>query len=149
MHWLLTFGLAIILFAGPLCLARDLAIVVDKSNAASGLTAAELEKALKTGAQKWPDGRRIRVYLTDPASAGTKMILQRVFKMKAEEITSFLDAHKTDIQMAGSDEVVLTLVANNPGALGIVDVYSINSQIRVLRVDEKLPLEPGYLLHGN
>jgi hypothetical protein len=49
----------------------------------------------------------------------------------------------------GSDELVLTLVDTNPGAVGIVNVYSINSRVKVLKVDGKLPMEPGYLLHGN
>jgi hypothetical protein len=31
-----------------------------------------------------------------------------------------------------------------PGAVGIVDVYSINSSVKVLRVDGKLPFDVGY-----
>jgi hypothetical protein len=30
-----------------------------------------------------------------------------------------------------------------------VDVYSINGGINVLKIGGKLPLEPGYPLHGN
>jgi len=30
-----------------------------------------------------------------------------------------------------------------------VDVYSINSSVAVVKIAGKLPLEPGYLLHGN
>jgi hypothetical protein len=40
-------------------------------------------------------------------------------------------------------------VASIPGAVGIVDVYSINSSVAVLKIAGKLPLEPGYFLHGN
>jgi len=77
------------------------------------------------------------------------MILQRLYKLTPDEMKSFVDTHKADIQVVNSDEIVLTLVANNPGAIGIVDVYSINSQVKIVKVDEKLPLEQGYLLHGN
>jgi hypothetical protein len=77
------------------------------------------------------------------------MILQRVFKVKPEEIKSLVDAHKADIRVVASDEVALTLVNTNPGAIGIVNVYSINSRVKVLKIDGKLPMEAGYLLHGN
>jgi ABC-type phosphate transport system substrate-binding protein len=153
MHHLRTLCLTLVLCAAPLCLARDLAIVVNKSNATSNVTAAELEKLLKTTVPSWPDGKRVKIFLTDPnsgqSSANDKMILQRAYKMKPEEIKSFADAHKADIQVVGSDEIVLTMVDNNPGAIGIVNVYSINSRVKVLKVDEKLPMEQGYLLHGN
>jgi hypothetical protein len=33
--------------------------------------------------------------------------------------------------------------------VGIVDVYSINSSVKVLRVDGKLPFDAGYPLKGN
>jgi hypothetical protein len=168
MHRIRVFYLALFLLAATLCPARDLAIIVNKSNTTTGVTAAELEKLLKVAVQSWPDGKRVKVFLTDPGfskpasnkpgvgkSAGkpgpadVSMILQRAYKMKPEEIKNLADAHKADIQLVGSDEIVLTMVDNNPGAIGIVNVYSINSRVKVLKVDEKLPMEQGYLLHGN
>jgi ABC-type phosphate transport system substrate-binding protein len=144
-----TFYLALVVFAAPLCLARDLAIIVNSSNATSKVTAAELEKLLKTSVQNWPDGKRVRVFLTDPSSVDNKMILQRAYKMRPEDIKNLVHTDKTDIHVVSSDDVVLTMVNNNPGAIGVVNVYSINSHVKVLKVDEKLPMEQGYLLHGN
>jgi ABC-type phosphate transport system substrate-binding protein len=149
---MLRFGircLALILLVAPLGLARDLAVIVDKGNDSSKVTAAELEKLLKVVQQEWPNGMKVKVILSDPTSSDASVILQRVYKMPPEKIKSFLDAHKADIQIAGSDELVLKLVASTPGAIGIVNVYSINSSVKVLKVDDKLPLEPGYVLHGN
>jgi hypothetical protein len=48
-----------------------------------------------------------------------------------------------------SDDDLVNRVASIPGAVGIVDVYSINSSVAVVKLAGKLPLEPGYLLHGN
>jgi ABC-type phosphate transport system substrate-binding protein len=141
--------LSIILLAVSHCHARDLALVANKSNAASNLTAAEVEKLLKAGIQNWPDGKKIKIFLTDPDSIDNRTILEHGCKLKPEEIKSLASAHKADIQVVGSDDVVLTMVDSNPGAIGIVNVYSINSHVKVLKVDEKLPMEPGYLLHGN
>lgn len=159
MHRIPWFHFALILLGGllaaPLGQARDLAVVVNKSNTTSKLSAVELEKLLKANVQNWPDGTRVKIFLTDPnagsaqSSASFGVILQRAYKMKPDEIRNFADAHKADIQFVGSDEIVLTMVDNNPGAIGIVNVYSITSRVKVLKVDEKLPMEQGYLLHGN
>ena len=140
---------ALLLFAGPFCLGRDLAVVVNSANPTSALTSAELGKLLKAEGRSWPDGKSVRVFLTDPGSADTRMILQRAYKMAPEEIRNLVSARKAEIEIVGSDEIVLRMVDNNPGAIGIVNVYSINSHVKVLKVDDKLPLEPGYLLHGN
>ena len=48
-----------------------------------------------------------------------------------------------------SDEELVNKVASTPGAVGVVDVYAINSSISVVRLAGKLPLEPGYWLHGD
>ena len=142
-------SIAIVFFAATLCQARDLAIVVNKSNATASVTGTELEKLLKAGTPNWPDGKKVKVFLTDPGSTDNKTILQRVYKMAPAEIKSLLDAHKAEIQVVGSDDLVLMMVSENPGALGIVNVYSITSQVKVLKIDDKLPMEQGYLLHGN
>lgn len=148
MHRIRTFCFILTLLAPPFCMARDLAIIVHKANPTSTVTAAELEKVLKA-AGPWPDGKKVKVFMTDPESADRKAILQRVYKMTPAEIKTFVEAHKADIQIVASDEIALTMVDNNPAAVGIVNVYSINSQVKVLKVDEKLPMEQGYLLHGN
>jgi hypothetical protein len=48
-----------------------------------------------------------------------------------------------------SETELLKSVESIPGAVGLVDVYSINSRVNVLKVDGKLPLEQGYFLQGN
>jgi ABC-type phosphate transport system substrate-binding protein len=148
MHRIQAFCFAFVLLSAPLCRARDLAIIVNKTNSTSSLTAAELEKVLKVAAP-WPGGKKVKVFLTDPESPAQKTILERVYKMTPAEIKAFAESHRSDVQIVASDEIVLTMVDNNPGAVGIVNVYSINSQVKVLKVNGKLPMEQGYLFHGN
>jgi ABC-type phosphate transport system substrate-binding protein len=148
MRWVRTFYIAVVLISATFCQARDLAVVVNKSNSTTSLSAADLQKLLKAVTSTWPDGRRVRIFLTDSGSAENRSILQRFYEMAPGE-TKNLQAHKADIQIVGSDEIVLTMVNENPGAIGLVNVYSITSQVKVLKVDGKLPLEPGYPLHGN
>ena len=57
--------------------------------------------------------------------------------------------NRGDVIVVNSDELVIKAVQTNPGAIGMINVYSINSGVKVLKVDGKLPLESGYLFHGN
>jgi hypothetical protein len=59
----------------------------------------------------------------------------------------FLEAHKDSITLADSDADVLKAVQSVPGSIGMVDVRSVDGSINVVRVDEKLPMESGYLPH--
>ena len=58
-------------------------------------------------------------------------------------------ANHPAIMIVDSDEELVNKVASTPGAVGVVDVYAINSSISVVRLAGKLPLEPGYWLHGD
>ena len=49
--------------------------------------------------------------------------------------------------MVATDAEVIDLVGSTPGAVGLVDVHSINGSINVVKVDGKLPAEAGYLPH--
>ena len=131
------------------CAARDIAVIVDKTNGAGLLSTADLTKILKTATKNWPDGKKVTIFLSDPASADMKVVLQKVYGMSPNEIKAFADSHRGEVILVGSDELVLKAVQTNPGALGVVNVYSINSGVKVLKVDGKLPLESGYLFHGN
>jgi len=60
-----------------------------------------------------------------------------------------LNESRVAVKIAGSDEELLRTVESTPGAVGILDVYSINSSVKVLRVDGKLPFDIGYALKGS
>ena len=60
-----------------------------------------------------------------------------------------LNESRLTVKIVGSDEDLLRTVEATPGAVGILDVYSINSSVKVLRVDGKLPFDIGYALKGN
>jgi hypothetical protein len=131
------------------CLAHDVAVIAQKENASSGINSAEMGKWFKTDSPKWPDGTKIVIILGDPASPESRFLLERLFKVAAADVPAFITLHKQAILVLHSEDLVVKAVAGHTGAIGAVNVYSINSAVKVLRVDGKLPLEQGYLLHGN
>lgn len=135
--------------------ARDIAVVANKGTAQAGLTVADLAKVCKGQQNKWPDGRLVTVVLKDPASSDMKLVIDKVYGMSAEAVKELIDnvnhghTNRPGILVVQSDEDVLKKVQATPGAIGLVDVYSIRSGVDVIRIGGKLPLESGYLLHGN
>jgi ABC-type phosphate transport system substrate-binding protein len=80
-------------------------------------------------------------------SAGETETLERLAKISAAELKALIAAHKDFILMADSDADVLKIVQSTPGAIGFVELHSVDNTINVVRVDGKLPMESGYLPH--
>ena len=131
------------------CVARELAVITDKGNGSSSINSSDLLKLLKTAAPKWPDGRRITIFLREPGSPDNQLVLQRAYNLAPEDAKALLASHKATILTLDSDELLMKAVSEHPGAIGFVNVYSINSGVKVLKVDGKLPFEQGYIFHGN
>jgi ABC-type phosphate transport system substrate-binding protein len=123
-----------------------MAVVVDKDNNVGNVTAVHLSKILREEVKKWPDGKTI-VLVLHKDSAGESETLERLIKMSPAELKALIAAHKDSIQLVDSDAEVLKIVQSTPGAIGLVDVRSVDNTINVIRVDGKLPMESGYLPH--
>jgi ABC-type phosphate transport system substrate-binding protein len=128
------------------CFAHHTAVVVNKDNAVENVTSAHLSKIIRGEVKKWPDGKNIVVVL-HKESAGETETLERLNKMSAAEWRSFLSARKESILFVDTDADVLKAVQSEPGALGLVEVHSVDNSINVVHVDGKLPMEFGYLPH--
>jgi hypothetical protein len=134
---------------------KDLALISNKSNGVAAVTFPELVKVCKGQTSRWPDGKPVSFITRDPAVPEMKLVLDKVYGMSKDELKAVIvnanhgRADRPAILVVESDEAVLKKVESIPGAVGLVDVYSIGGGVTVLKVGGKLPLEPGYLLHGN
>jgi ABC-type phosphate transport system substrate-binding protein len=128
------------------CFAHHMAVVVNKDNAVGEVSSAHLSKIFRLEVKKWHDDKDV-ILVLHKSSSGEMSTLERLSKMSPSELKSFIAAHQGSITMVDSDEDVLKVVETMPGAVGLVDVRSINDQVNVVRVDGKLPMEDGYLPH--
>ena len=135
--------------------AKDLALVSNKGNGLSEMTMAELVKVCKAQMNRWPDGKPATFVMRSPATAEAKLVVEKVYGMTPEAVDALVSTanHERNnhpaIVVVSSDDELVRRVASTPGAIGLVDVYSINSSVQVVKIGGKLPLEPGYALHGN
>jgi ABC-type phosphate transport system substrate-binding protein len=128
------------------CFAHHMAVVVNKENTVGTVSAAHLSRIFRSEIKKWPDGKTV-VLVLHKDSAGETETLERLNKMTDSEWKALIAAHKDSIVMADSDADVLKIVQSTSGAVGLVDVRSVDNSINVVRVDGKLPMESGYLPH--
>jgi ABC-type phosphate transport system substrate-binding protein len=147
--WCLLLALVLVAAASGAGHAKQLALVTDAANSTANLTSAELVKIFNAHTRTWPDGKPITIVLRDPSSADMQLILRKVFNMTVDEARIFIHTHAGTMVVADSDDAVQRFVANNRGAIGVVDLYSLTDKVRVLKIDGKLPVEQGYLLRGN
>ena len=138
-----------------LAAARDLALVSNKVNSVSALTVPDLVKICKGQTNRWPDGKAVTFIMRSPSSLEMKLLLEKVYEVPDSQVKEIIASANHGrmghpaVMIVDSDEELVNRVASVPGAIGIVDVYAINSSVAVVKLAGKLPLEPGYLLHGN
>lgn len=148
--------LASLLAAAPRAVrAQDsepLAIVVNRNNPLSEMSLADLRRVFRGQRSRWSNGRRVTLVMRDRGAPERESILQSLFGV-AEE-----DYRRTYMQAVFSGETadapktltstngVLRFVYNVPGAIGYVRARDVDASVKALRIDGRLPGEPGYRL---
>lgn len=135
-----------LLFSFAPCFAHHMAVVVNKDNNTEEITSAHLSKLFRLETRKWRDGKDVVVVLHRDSS-GEALTLEHLNKISGDELKSFISSHKDSFIFVDTDADVLRFVETTPGAVGLVEVHSIDDQVNVLKVDGKLPMEAGYLPH--
>jgi ABC-type phosphate transport system substrate-binding protein len=145
----------LLLSAATFALAKDVALIANKGGSVSTISIPELVKLCKAQTNRWPDGKSVTLVMRDPGSPEMKMVLEKIYSMAPEAVNELIATanhgrmNHPAILVVNSDDEIVKKVAGTPGAVGLVDVYAINSSVDVMKVAGKLPFEPGYPLHGN
>ena len=145
---------AAFLLAGVLpCLAAaDVAIVVHPQNQESDLRSVELARVLRQEQRHWKTGGSIYLVFQGSGSPAREIVLRRVFRMNDVELKQFwlTKLYRGEItsfpRVVHSDAAVRRLVGLAAQALGFLEASAVDNTVKVLRVDGKLPGQPGYLL---
>jgi ABC-type phosphate transport system substrate-binding protein len=142
----------LLLAAVTAAFATDFAVIVNPANPAKVMTLADLGKMFKGKTATWANGRNVTIVLREPSTAPMKFIIEKVMGVDVEQGKTILSepARKSGAQVVflNSDEEIVKTVETNPTAIGIVDVYSITGGVKVIKIDEKQPFDPGYALKG-
>ena len=131
---------------------KNMAVVASAGSKMLDVPLAELAKLCKGTQKTWADGKSFTLVMKDPESPDMHVAVQKLFGVSTSEVKSAiakLNETRAVVRVVESDDDLLRTVEATPGAVGILDVYAINSTVKVLRVDGKLPFDVGYALKGN
>ena len=145
-------GFAALLSAAALPAVKNMAVVVSTASKLSDVSLGELAKMCKGTQKAWSDGKTFSLVIRDPQAPEMRVADEKLFGVApAETKTAIVKINegRVTVKIVDSDEELLRIVGSTPGAAGILDVYAINSSVKVLRVDGKLPFDMGYALRGN
>jgi hypothetical protein len=132
--------------------SKNMAVVVATGSKLSDVALADLAKLCKGAQKSWPDGKNFILVMKSPESPEMRLTVLKLFGDASGDskaaIAKVNELHAI-VKIVGSEEDLLRTVEATPGAIGILDVYAINSSVKVLRVDGKLPFDVGYAFRGN
>jgi hypothetical protein len=131
---------------------KNWAIVVAAGSKLQDVSLIDLSKLCKGSQKAWPDGRNFTLVIRNPDSPEMKSVLEKIFGVSETDLkpaVTKLTESKSILKVVESEEDIIRTVGVTPGAVGVLDVYSINSAVKVLRIDGKLPFDAGYSLKGN
>jgi len=144
-------GALAVLSASAVPAIKNMAVVASANSKLADVPLSDLVKMCKGTTKAWPDGKSFVLVLRNPDAPEMHAVLLKLFGGATEAkvaIAKLNEMHQT-VKIVDSDEDLLRTVDATPGAIGIVDVYAINSSVKVLRIDGKLPFDVGYALKGN
>jgi ABC-type phosphate transport system substrate-binding protein len=131
---------------------EPLAVVVNKGNPLSEVSISDLRRIYRGQRFRWSNGRRVTLVMRDPGTPERDAMLRVLYGIGEEEYRRvFLQAifagEAGDApKMLASPNGVLRFVFNVPGAIGYVRASEADSSVKILRVDGRLPGQPGYRL---
>lgn len=128
----------------------NLAILVNTTNPVDNLSLPELRKVFLGERSHWPNGRRITLVMLEPGQPERKALIREVCQMTESDFSrhflqgvftgEVLVSPKTLSSPAGARKFVF----NVPGAIGFVRASDVDSSVKVIRVDGRLPGDKEY-----
>jgi phosphate transport system substrate-binding protein len=131
---------------------RPLAIVVNKGVPVNGLSFTDLRRIFLGEQQFWPDRSKVTLLVRAPTAYERSMVLDRIYRMDEDRFRQYWIGKMFRAEVAAgpkivySSEMALNLVSAIRGSITFVPLSAVTPEVKVLRIDGKLPSEPGYPL---
>jgi len=129
-----------------------IAVIVNKSNPVSDVSYNELKQISEARKQYWDNGEKIILIFKPVTSVETRALIDMVYKIKYEEFDKywFLKVYENKImefpKILNSTGTINILVSEIQGAIAFIGVDEVSKRgnIKVIRVNGKMPDEDGY-----
>jgi len=152
------FLLAMGLLTGP-GRASDIpsfAVVVHQSNPINGLSFPDLRAMFEGLTKQWPHGQKVVLIERQPESPSFRFLMARVLNTsviaykRSLAMIEFSGQAPVMLKVLNSEEAACKYMFYMPGSIALVETDSLHTpecaQLKILRIDGKLPAEKGYRL---
>jgi phosphate transport system substrate-binding protein len=143
--------LPLIAWQGP---GSDIAIVAHSNVPVDNLSFAELRKVVLGDRQYWAANLRVTLLLRAPISRERDVVLQRVYEMNESQFRQYWIGKVFRAEVASGPKIVnstdatIGMLSSLPGSIAFIDSKEVPKNLKVLRVDGKLPGQDGYALRA-
>lgn len=132
---------------------EDIAVVVHPSTGVDELSFDALRRISLGEQQFWPDKSRVVLLIHAPGTRLRELVLQRVYQMNEVQFKRYWIAKVFRAEISAGPKIVSDaetarrLAAAIPGTITFLPASQVTPQVKVLRINGKLPGETGYILH--
>jgi ABC-type phosphate transport system substrate-binding protein len=130
----------------------DIAIVVHPDTPITNLSMAEVRKVFLGNRQYWSTNVPVVLLIRAPVARERDVVLKTIYQMSDAQFKQYWIAKIFRAESASAPKVVYSndmaseLVSAIPGAIAFIDLREVRRGAKIVRVDGKLPGEPGYQL---
>lgn len=135
--------------------SNDLAIVVNESSLLEDISSTELTKIFKAERTRSPGGFKFVIAVREKGSPENNAALQTVYHMTDAEFdkfflqATFAGRIQEPPKQLSSSAAVRQFITLSPGAIGYLRASEVDDSVKVLKIDGKLPGDPGYPIRIN
>lgn len=128
------------------------AIVVHPSVQVDDITFDELRRIFTAQQQFWRDNSRITLLMRAPIAQERRMVLEKIYRMSEDQFRQFWigKMFRADVasgpKIVYSSEMARELVNAIPGGITFLPLDAVTPDLKVLRIDGRLPADRGYAL---
>jgi phosphate transport system substrate-binding protein len=129
-----------------------IAIVVHKDTDVDNLSLHELRSIFLANQQFWSNRKRIILLVRAPKSEERDFVLNTIYQMDEAQFRQYWIAKMFRAEVPRGPKIVfstdmtLELVVAIPGSISFINASQVTDDVKVVRVDGKLPTEEGYPL---
>lgn len=131
---------------------NGLAIVVHKDTEIDDLSMYELRNIFLANQQFWPNRSRIILLVRAPQSDERDFVLDSIYQMDEARFRQYWIAKMFRAEVPRGPKIVfstdmtLDLVVAIPGSISFMRADDVTDEIKLIRIDGKLPSDEGYPL---
>lgn len=131
----------------------DVAVVVRPDVPVENLSFADVRKLFRGDRQFWPSNLRVTLLIRAPSSRERDVVLKTIYQMTEAQFRQywiskvFRAEAATGPKIVYSSEMAKELVEGIPGAVTFVDAANVPKDLKILKIDGRMPGDKGYALH--